>query len=91
MVAIAQYGVRKRLSHTLGVFDARMVRIYRKLGWEPDVLGTDGTGRDAISAGLWVFSAATVAHLAAKAGTTTEVCHHWYDRAFTEDAAQMAA
>lgn len=91
MVAIAQLGVRKKLSHTIGVFDARMVRIYRKLGWEPEVLGTTGKGRDAISAGLWTFAPETVAHLAAKASITTEISNYWYDRAFSPVDTKIAA
>lgn len=82
MVAIAQLGVGKSLSHTVGVFDARMVRIYRKLGWEPEVMGTTGQGREAISAGLWVFAPKTVAQLALKAGVTTELARYWFSRAF---------
>jgi len=90
MVAIAQLGVGRGLSHTIGVFDARMVRIYRKLGWEPEVLGTTGTGRDAISAGLWLFAQETVDHLAAKADITTELAQHWYARAFAPQIARAA-
>ena len=48
-------GLRRGLSHAVGVFNAPMVRIYRRLGWPPAVLGTTGKGRTAISAGLWAF------------------------------------
>ena len=41
------FGIR----HFVGVFDRRMVRIYRAIGSEPEVLGSQGTGRDRISVG----------------------------------------
>ncbi len=42
-----------RLEHFVGVFDARMERIYARMGLEPDVLGRAGRGREAIGVGLW--------------------------------------
>ena len=47
------FGIR----HFVGVFDARMVRIYRAIGSSPEVLGSEGQGRDRISVGLWPFLA----------------------------------
>ena len=44
------------LTHLLGVFDARMVRIYKMIGASPEVLGSKGEGRDKISVGLWQFT-----------------------------------
>ncbi|NNE81794.1 MAG: autoinducer synthase [Silicimonas sp.] len=70
------------LSHAVGVFDARMVRIYRRLGWGPIVLGTTGGGRDAISVGLWAFEDNIRPRLLSKAGVSSEVSRHWYDRSF---------
>ena len=37
------------VEHVVGVFDARMVRIYRRIGSSPEVLGRDGEGRAQIS------------------------------------------
>ena len=91
MLAGAQLGVGHGLTHAAGVFDARMIRIYRKLGWCPKVLGTQGRGQDAISAGLWTFDADHLARLAAKAGVSTEATAHWYARAFGHKQAQFAA
>lgn len=82
MMAGGQLGVGFGLSHSIGVFDARMIRIYRKLGWEPEILGTDGTGRDAISAGLWAFDDKTLARMCQGAGVSRELSQLWFDRAF---------
>jgi len=68
MLAAAEMGQRFHLAHAVGVFDAHMVRVYRAIGWAPEVLGTSGTGRDAISAGLWDFDQAPLSKLRARAG-----------------------
>ena len=60
-----------------------MVRVYGRLGWPPAVLGTTGTGRDAISAGLWDFDAERRSVLLRKSGLSAEISTYWYDRAFT--------
>ena len=44
------------VAHYVGVFDARMVRIYKRIGASPEVLGSQGEGRERISVGLWEFS-----------------------------------
>lgn len=91
MMAGAQLGVGMGLSHSVGVFDARMIRIYNRLGWAPEVLGTDGQGRDAISAGLWEFSPAILVKMCALAGISPELSAHWYTRAFGAPPAHIAA
>ena len=60
------FGVR----HFVGVFDARMVRIYRMIGSSPEVLGSEGEGRDRISVGLWEFSPEAQAKVAERAGVS---------------------
>ncbi|MGB3178896.1 MAG: acyl-homoserine-lactone synthase [Albidovulum sp.] len=80
MLGGAQLGVSFGLARAVGVFDARMVRIYRALGWEPTVLGTDGQGADAISLGVWQFSDEIRRKLARKAGISPEISQLWFDR-----------
>lgn len=91
MMAGAQLGVGFNLSHSIGVFDARMVRIYRKLGWAPEVLGTDGAGRTAISAGLWKFGPEILARMTASAGISPELSQLWFSRAFGDKTLPIAA
>ena len=55
------------LRHYIGVFDARMERIYRFIGSAPEVLGQDGTGRNRISAGLWGLTDADRSRVARRA------------------------
>ncbi|MBW4709658.1 autoinducer synthase [Roseobacter sp. YSTF-M11] len=70
------------VKHFVGVFDARMVRIYRMIGSSPEVLGSEGTGRDQISVGLWEFTPQAQAKIAARAGVSLELSRLWFDRAF---------
>ena len=66
----------------VGVFDARMVRIYKRIGSSPDILGTQGSGRDAISVGLWGFDANAQGRVARQAGLSPQIVRHWFNRAF---------
>lgn len=56
------------LTHIAGVFDARMIRIYRLIGSSPVVLGSEGSGRDQISVGLWPYSPEDCNRVAERAG-----------------------
>jgi acyl homoserine lactone synthase len=74
------FGVR----HFVGVFDARMVRIYKRVGSSPDVLGSVGEGRDQISVGLWAFELDAQARVAERAGIPPSISRAWFNRAFGE-------
>ncbi len=73
------FGIR----HFVGVFDARMVRIYRMIGASPEVLGSQGTGRDKISVGLWEFDSSAQAKVAVRAGVAPEQSRFWFDHSFS--------
>ncbi len=81
MLGGCEVGLGFGLSFSIAVFDARMVRIYRRLGWSPMVLGSAGEGRDEISAGLWHFSEARAQALCEKAGIPRAVSRLWFHRA----------
>lgn len=80
------------LKHFVGVFDARMIRIYRMIGSSPDVLGSSGDGRETISIGLWDYSPVARARVLARAGLSSTISEHWLTRAFgqTEQVALTA-
>lgn len=82
MLGGLELGLRQNLSHAVGVFDARMVRIYRMMGWSPAILGTNGKGSDAISTGLWAFEPHLRPGLLKKARLTAGQIETWYTRAF---------
>ena len=68
--------------HFVGVFDARMVRIYRMIGASPEVLGSTGDGRAKISVGLWSFTDEARVRVAQKAGISPALSRLWFERAF---------
>ncbi|MCV6585456.1 MAG: autoinducer synthase [Marinibacterium sp.] len=70
------------IRHFAGVFDARMVRIYKAIGSCPEILGSEGSGRDRISVGLWSFTDAAYDKVAARAGVSPDQSRQWFDHAF---------
>jgi len=82
MLGGMEVGLGFYLTDSVGVFDARMVRVYRRLGWEPTILGTCGEGREAISAGLWAYDPAIRPGLLQKAGVSDELSRQWFEQAF---------
>ena len=70
------------VDHFVGVFDARMVRIYRMIGASPEGLGSTGAGRDKISVGLWQFAPADKAAVAQRAGVRPDLSRQWFDQSF---------
>lgn len=79
------------ITQFVGVFDARMVRIYRMIGSSPDVLGSSGTGRDKISVGLWKYDPADRVRVLARAGLSSAVSEHWFARSFGEKPSKRVA
>ena len=73
------------LTHLLGVFDARMIRIYKAIGAEPEVLGGSGEGREAIHVGLWPFRPLDRLGVLRRAGVSSDISELWFRRAFGRD------
>lgn len=86
-----QLGLEFGLTDSIGVFDARMVRIYRRIGWEPTVLGTKGDGKDKVSVGLWEVSDEALERICANSGLTPQILRAWYDASFSPQPLDMAA
>lgn len=82
MLAGSELMSRFELTHFVGVFDARMVRIYQRIGASPEVLGSDGEGRDQISVGLWSFTQPALHRLQRRAGISLALSQYWATRAF---------
>jgi len=90
MLGGLEVGLGFSLTDAVGVFDARMERIYRRLGWSPTILGTCGGGKDATSVGLWKFSTQPYPTLLRKSGVSRDVSQTWFDRAFGSAEAPIA-
>ena len=78
------------VEHFVGVFDARMVRIYRRIGSSPDVLGSVGEGREQISVGLWEFTPEAKTRVAAAARVSPAQSRQWFEMSFGSDRAALA-
>ena len=91
MLAGHELGLRFGLIASVGVFDLRMTRIYKALGWSTDVLGARGTGRDRICGGLWAFSPEIRSRIARNAGLDEALADIWFDASFTAPAPEQKA
>jgi acyl homoserine lactone synthase len=87
LLAGCEMGLRFGLEQAVGVFDARMPRIYGRIGWMPDVIGTTGQGRDAISIGVWTVSDEARAEMCRRLGIPASVVSGWFDASFAAPAA----
>ena len=93
MLAGVELGVQFGLDSAVGVFDARMVHIYRRVGWTPEILGTSGTGKSAISAGLWPIDYDAKMAICNKIGFDPSVPEKWFNDSFpvSDDFGTMVA
>ena len=82
------------LSHLLAVFDARMVRVYRRMGTSPEVLGSVGEGRDMIAVGLWErdgYAAADRERVSREAALPAPLVESWFERSLAAPETKFAA
>ncbi|RVV96650.1 autoinducer synthase [Mesobaculum littorinae] len=91
MLGALEMGLQLGLTGSVGVFDARMLRVYRRLGWPPVVLGEDGAGKDGIAAGRWAFTPALRPVLRRVAGISPELAAWCLRRGFGEGRLALAA
>lgn len=52
------------------------------IGAAPKVLGAMGEGRDRISVGLWAFRPEDRVKVLRRAGLSSELSEHWFNRSF---------
>lgn len=82
MLAGCELGLRFGLEQAIGVFDGRMPRIYARLGWRPDIIGSQGAGREMISIGLWSFAPEIRAEISRRSAIPVALARSWFDRSF---------
>ncbi len=79
------------LSHFVGVFDARMERIYRMHGVVPDVIGSNGSGNERIGVGLWEMNRKAWPRTLARVGITRATSRDWFSASFGHEARRETA
>jgi acyl homoserine lactone synthase len=84
-------GLRFGLTQALGVFDARMPRIYGRIGWKPDVIGTQEDGRDSISVGLWDISEESRQEISDRSGIPLTAVARWFELSFEANVSEKQA
>ena len=87
LLASAEIGLAIGVRRSLGVFDTPMIRVYRRLGWSPEVLGR----ADGIAAGLWTLTPEIHDRLRAETGVSPRVLEAMFDEARDELALPVAA
>ncbi len=90
-LTLAGLEIMRNLSipHFAGVFDRRMVRIYRSLGFSPEIVSSAGSGRDRISLGLWEYDVQAYHRVAQRAGISPEMSQRWFDISFGSASAEV--
>ena len=78
-------GGAQGLEASLGVVYRHTLRIYRRLGWEPDVLQAADDPTGSIVLGAWRFSPVFLARLSCSAGIKPSAAQHWVKRALGHD------
>lgn len=82
LLAAAELGLRFGLGQSVGVFDASMERVYRRLGWSPRVIGRADTAEGQIALGLWDFSEEIRLRLCVRHQVSPREVAGWFDTAF---------
>ncbi|MEO0342970.1 MAG: acyl-homoserine-lactone synthase [Pseudomonadota bacterium] len=81
LLAGQSLGLAQGLEASLGVVYKHTLRIYRRLGWEPEVLQSASDPTGSIVLGAWHFDHLIQAGLARRAGLKPRVAKHWVKRA----------
>lgn len=82
LAAGVELGLRFGLEQAVGVIYTRTVPLYRRIGSEPDIIGTRGEGHDEISVGLWPISEEARAAISVRSGIPLSVMARWFDASF---------
>lgn len=90
LMAGLEMGLRFGLDQAIGVFDARMPRIYGRLGHSPEVIGSAGEGRDLVSVGIWRIKKEALDTIGRRSGIDPSEAAGWFDAAFSVPAAPEA-
>ncbi|HEX8168590.1 MAG TPA: acyl-homoserine-lactone synthase [Beijerinckiaceae bacterium] len=73
-LGLCEVGLRAGLSQLIGVYDPRMIRIYRRMNWSPDMISSsDKFGRTPLFVGLWDVSAEALAAMRERSGIAESV------------------
>ena len=81
-----ELGVRFGLTSSVGVVYTHTLPIYRRIGWIPEVIDTNGQGSEEISVCLWPINAEVKANICEKSKIAPELVEYWFDQSFPDNA-----
>ena len=87
LLAASEVGLAIGVRQSVGVFDRPMMRVYRRLGWSPEMLGH----ADGIAAGLWTFSEEVHEKLCAETGIEARELRAIFEAALVDLPLSVAA
>ncbi|MEX0301198.1 MAG: autoinducer synthase, partial [Leisingera sp.] len=70
------------IPHYTAVFYRHTARAFRNLGFGPEIVSTQGEGRNPICMGFWEYTEETYLNVSRKAGIAPELSQLWFDRSF---------
>ena len=82
LLGCLEAALRFGVDQAVGVFDARMPRIYGRIGHSPEVIGTSGSGRNAVSVGIWTVSEEARQLVSLRSGIPTALMASWFEASF---------
>ena len=68
LLGTVEMGLQFGIKYFVGVFDLQMKRIYRRIGWSPEVIGEGVISGKKICTGLWPVSKDVKANLLSRLG-----------------------
>ncbi|MEM0977575.1 MAG: acyl-homoserine-lactone synthase [Pseudomonadota bacterium] len=74
-------GLAQGLTGSLGIYDVRMMRVYKRLGWAPEPLDESDDPSGRIGLGMWRFSAAHLSRLSYVSGIGSRIANIWVEQA----------
>lgn len=82
MLAAGEVMIGFGIKHCIGVFDHRMIRIYRMIGAAPEILGSAGEGEEFVGVGLWSITKEMFDNVSKTSGIPLAQSRRWFDSAF---------
>lgn len=79
LLGCLEAALRFGVEQAVGVFDARMPRIYGRIGHMPELIGS---GREGVSVGIWTVSEAVRAEVCRRSGIGQDEVAHWFEESF---------
>ena len=72
LIGLCKLALESGIEQIVGLYDGRMTRIYRRIGWSPVPLASTQTNREALFVGTWDVSMAALQNMTSKLSGETD-------------------